>query len=64
MMGHRGTKKGPWEWDAFTSWRKVMFWKPGQLRAIKRKYNKRMRKLVKAELKKTDWPVSYDLAGL
>jgi hypothetical protein len=51
MMGHRGAKKGPWEWDAFTSWRRVMPWKPSQLKAIKRKYNKRMRWLAKMECK-------------
>jgi len=43
MMGHRGLKKGD-EWDAFTGWRKVLFWQPGELRRIKRRYNKRQRK--------------------
>jgi hypothetical protein len=52
MMGHRGVKKGGDEWDAFTSWRRVLYWQAGELRRIKRRYNKRQRKLVRMELRK------------
>jgi len=44
MMGHREPKCGNDEWDAFTSWRKVLFWQRGELRRIKRGFNKRQRK--------------------
>ena len=35
------------EIDAFTRARKFHFWKPGQLKKIKRGYNKRARKTAK-----------------
>jgi len=49
MMGHRGTKKGGDEWDALTSGKRYLGWAPSERKKIKRKYNKRMRKLAKAE---------------
>ena len=50
MMGHRGIKKTGDEWDAFTRWRRYIRWKPGQLRKVKRGYNKRQRRIMRAEL--------------
>jgi len=50
MMGHRGEKKGGDEWDAFTSWRRVVFWQRGELKRLKRRYAKRQRKDAKMEL--------------
>lgn len=51
MMGHRGIKKSGDEWDAFTGWRKVIRWKPGQLKKTKRRYNKRVRRLANENLR-------------
>lgn len=39
--------KGGDEWDAFTGWRRAIRWRRGALRAIKRRYGKRMRKAGK-----------------
>jgi hypothetical protein len=47
--GHRGIKD--WEQqDAFTGWRKVMFWQRGELRRIKRRAAKRDRRDARAEI--------------
>jgi hypothetical protein len=45
MMGHRGVLKGTAEWDALTWWKNVLHWRPGERKRIKRKYNKRQRKI-------------------
>ena len=37
------------EFDAFTRWRKYLFWQRGELKAVKRGYNKRFRKAGKRE---------------
>ena len=42
--------KGGDEEDAFTSWRRVFGWRPGTIKAIKRKYNKRVRRTIRREL--------------
>ena len=39
--------KGGDEYDAFSKFRKFLNWKPGQLKKIKRAYNKRFRKAIK-----------------
>ena len=46
MMGHRAVCKG-YEGEAFSNWRRVTHWKPGRLKKIKRRYNKRMRREAK-----------------
>ncbi len=46
MKGETKLKSGD-EYDAFTRWRKMLIWKPGQLKKIKRRYNKRVRQAVK-----------------
>ena len=38
------------EYDAFTGWRKVLFWQRGELKKVKRGYNKRFRKAGKREV--------------
>ena len=43
--------KGGDEFDAFSRWREVLNWKPGELKAIKRSYNRRVRRSVRRELK-------------
>lgn len=37
------------EFDAFTHWRKYLFWQRGELKKVKRGYNKRFRKAGKRE---------------
>jgi hypothetical protein len=39
------------EQDAFTPWRKVMFWQRGELRKIKRRAAKRERREGKADIR-------------
>jgi len=53
MLGHRGKIKGGGEWDVFTRWRRWMCYtrRPGVCKAIKRKFNRRQRKLARAELR-------------
>jgi hypothetical protein len=50
MMGHRETLKGGCEYDAFTDWRKVLHWQPGELRKIKRGFNQRVRRKERRRL--------------
>ena len=53
MMGSRGYKGGE-ECDAFSRGsRRIIFWKRGQLRIIKRRYWKRMRKTAHDEVVRT-----------
>ena len=52
-MKHVPCKDGD-EYDAFSGWRKVLHWKPGQLKKIKRAYNKRVRKAGKRDAR-TDY---------
>jgi hypothetical protein len=42
------------EYDAFTRWRKVLYWQRGELRKIKRGYNKRVRRLGKRQAANND----------
>jgi len=37
------------EMDAFTRWKNYLNWNPGERKAIKRQYNKRQRRMLKAE---------------
>ena len=50
MMGHHEKLKGGDEYDAFTRWRKVLSIGRKHLRWVKRKHNKRIRKLAVAEV--------------
>jgi hypothetical protein len=52
MMGHKGKLKGGFEWDVITGWRRYMHWKPGTCKYVKRKYNKRMRRLAREKIYK------------
>ena len=51
MRGHRGRLINGDEWDAFTGWRRVLFWHQGELRKIKRRYSKRMRKQERVKVR-------------
>jgi hypothetical protein len=35
------------EFDAFTGWRRVLSWRAGERKAIKRRYNRRARRVAK-----------------
>lgn len=50
MMGHRERLKGAIEYDALTRWRKYLFWRAGERKAIKRKFNRRVRQETRREL--------------
>lgn len=39
------------EYDAFTKWRKYLCWRPGELKAIKRRASKRERRRARAEIR-------------
>lgn len=41
------------ESDAFTAWRHLLLWKAGERKALKRKYHRRWRKIVREELRST-----------
>ena len=47
MMGHRERLRGGDEYDALTRWQRFLRWRPGQRRAIKRRFNKRQRRAWK-----------------
>ena len=52
MMGHREKSIDADELDAFTKWRHYVFWQRGERKRIKRKFNKRVRKAAKMELRR------------
>lgn len=49
MMGHRGKMRGAIEYDALSKWKNYLRWQPGERKWIKRRYNKRMRRLARVE---------------
>ena len=50
MMGNRGCRGGD-EYDAFSRRaRRLLYWQRGELKKIKRRFAKRMRKAAKAHL--------------
>ena len=50
MMGNRGAGNGD-EHDAFSrGWRRLIFWKRGELKKIKRRFSKRQRRGARAAL--------------
>ncbi len=53
MKGRREELKGGHEYDAVSRfWRHCIHWKPGALRLVKRKINKRARQVSKFEIRK------------
>jgi hypothetical protein len=42
------------EQDAFTGWRKVLFWQRGELKRAKRRYHKKERRLGQREILEQD----------
>ena len=51
MMGHHEKMINGDEQDVFTRWRHMMYWKSGQIRKTKRRFNKRQRHNAKMELR-------------
>ena len=52
MMGNRGTANGD-EWDAFSRRsRRLLRWRAGELKMIKRRFSRRMRKQAKLLLRR------------
>ncbi len=45
MMGHREPLKSGDEYDAFTRWRRVLHWRPGERTSIKQHFWKRQRRI-------------------
>jgi len=41
------------EQDVFTNWRKILSWHKGEIKKVKRKYNKRTRRKWKEEIRRT-----------
>lgn len=39
------------EWDAFTKWRTVLFWQPGERKRLKRRSHQMDRRKAKREIK-------------
>jgi hypothetical protein len=53
------------EYDAFTGWRHVLHWRPGELRKIKRRANKRDRRTVRVIIGQEELPpVFFDARDL
>jgi hypothetical protein len=50
MMGSRDRLTAD-EFDAFTRWRRLLHWRPGALKKVKRAFAKRSRKTAKAGLR-------------
>jgi hypothetical protein len=38
------------EEDAFSGWRKVMHWRPGEIKAIKRRYHRKERRWARRDI--------------
>jgi hypothetical protein len=43
--------RGALEYDAFTGWRRVLYWHRGQLKKVKRAFSKRTRRQTRASLR-------------
>jgi len=50
MMGHREKLRGATEWDYLTRTRRYFFKRAGKFVAVKRAFNKRVRRDAKREL--------------
>ncbi len=44
VMGHKEKMVGGLEFDALAGWQRVLHWRAGQRKWIKRKFNRRIRK--------------------
>lgn len=50
MMGHKEKINMADEYHAFTGWRRFVGWNRGEIRKIKQRFNRRIRRKVKQEL--------------
>jgi len=55
VMSKKIPLKGGDEYDGLTKARKFYHWKSGQLKKIKRAYNKRFRKQAKSKIEENDY---------
>ena len=55
MMGHREALRGGVEWDYLTRARRYFFKRAGKFTAVKRRFNKRVRKVARL----TSRPTGY-----
>lgn len=46
--------KGGDEYDAFTGWRKFLYWQPGERAKIKATFNRRVRRTIKRRVRERD----------
>lgn len=46
--------KGFDEYDAFTGWRRVMHWQPGERARIKATYNRRVRRVIRRRIRERE----------
>jgi hypothetical protein len=53
MMGHREKLRDGDEYDVFTKWRKIILWARGEVRRIKKRFTRRIRRKVKQVLKES-----------
>jgi hypothetical protein len=53
-VGVKRIVQGWEEQDAFTGWRKVMFWQRGELKRAKRRYHKKERRSGQREIREQD----------
>jgi len=55
MMGHREKLVGGAEWDAFSRRaRKLHYWAAGEVKAIKKRFHRRIRRLARLALKTSE----------
>lgn len=50
MMGHREKLKSGDEYDALTGWKRMLHWRPGERKRIKKRFWKRQRQNNKQSL--------------
>ena len=48
-MKHEVPMKSGDDYDAFTRWRRFLIWRAGEIKAIKRRFNKRARSAAKQQ---------------
>jgi hypothetical protein len=53
-MNEKIPMRGGDEFDAFSRWRRLLRWRPGQRKKLKKGYAKRLRKWLRLETKRGD----------
>lgn len=60
-MMHELPMSGGDEYDAFSGWRRVLTWRAGDRKKIKRRYNRRVRRVATHGLEDYDWPTEAEM---